>query len=250
MRNFGLSQLLFCVTALCSRGTTDSRLHKRQADDLQRCDELTLRESCRLIGQEQATIALQCGLDENAAEVRDNCQGVVDIDIDLPVRRDFTCDETNFLQQILCRIACTRTYTEPLREVLIDNGCEDPLNAILGFCIANEAGQYCIGLDDIYNDIYEVNEVCNNNNTCEPSCAEALGILNDEYGCCLNSLLNTTDTGTPAFLSFELWLQCGLTPPGICGPRLTNQAPTLNAPGKTMGIAATLCMVALVMLRH
>ena len=246
MRSFGLSQLLFCVAALCSRGTTGfySHLHKRQAD-YQRCYELELRESCRLIGQEQATIALQCGLDENAAGARDICLGVVDIDIDLPVRRDFTCDETNFLQQIYRRTICTRTYTEPIREVLTDNGCED--NDILGVCVANEAGQYCIALNDVYNDVDKVNEVCNNTNMCEPSCTEALSILNDEYGCCLNNLFNTTDT---AYFSFVLWSQCGLTPPGICGPRLTNQAPTLNAPWKTMGIAATLCMIALVMLRH
>lgn len=104
---------------------------------------------------------------------------------------------------------------------------------------------------------------------CDPLCIESLGDLNNGTGCCLNSQFNESQT---EFLSFEFWSQCGLTTPGNCEPRLTddpttsgadsttsgldpdadpvttaapdaNHASTLNAPEKTLGIAVTVFVI-------
>lgn len=182
------------------------------------------------------------------------CQGMENITFP-EVEIDPTCNEMNFYQRLAPNTLCLRSYVEPVRDVLVNEGCQGEADSTIGGCIANEAGQYCVNFFGSAAPFLVAQETCTDTSTCDPPCIAALNSLNSAAGCCLNAQFNGTDT--PDFLSFEFWNRCDLTPPGMCEPRLTparstpnatpagNYAPALRAPGMTIGSAAGLVMMAL-----
>ena len=85
----------------------------------------------------------------------------------------------------------------------------------------NEDGQFCAVDRPSYLDQYDdVSAICDDVETCEPACNQALWSLNDTFGCCVNDFYNGSLAGTllprTDWLSFEFWTQCNLTMPGFC----------------------------------
>lgn len=245
--------LLLCVR-ICVTNTAGSYdyghlLHKRQD---KRCDQVAEREFCTDNAQDAVLGLLQCNLQGAAISIRDDCQGLSSIDLP-EVEIDPTCNQFNFLEQLLPNVLCTRRSVASLLDALASEDCqEDPVfDMITDRCNADEAGRYCDTLPRSNRLILEAQNTCNDTSVCDPLCIGTLTNLSNTNGCCFNEEFNRTYS-QPDFLSFEFWSQCNLTSPGFCEPLLTDGTTTANhaaahlrAQGKTTLLFSMMVLVLL-----
>ena len=164
--------------------------------------------------------------------------------VNLRQRSGRPCTEVAYIEQTLS-IWCTRRFVEPVLEKLAATpGCELTLQSTLKtleLCAVNEEGQFCILKHPVLfdHDQYQnVSDICDDVETCEPACNEALQSLNNTFGCCINYFYNDSLTGNlmpiANWLSFDFWTQCNLTTPGFCETRFSSAFQT-----KEFGVTAT-----------
>ena len=119
-----------------------------------------------------------------------------------------------------CASSCARTVLKAHRD------CGVPLERSEQQCARNQAGVRCLTItNDIAAQEANISLACLSSGSlpdplvCRDGCAAVMTNSNAEIGCCINTL-NTTDfgvnTGIPTVLGNRLWMECGVTPPGLC----------------------------------
>ena len=100
-------------------------------------------------------------------------------------------------------------------------------------CAKNENGEYCAvaSLSLISNTTQLINGIgaCSDNSNCSIQCRNFLTSLKNTIGCCINSVLNTTNNPYSQaldFFSYSTWQQCSITAPSSC----TNGIPLPQTP--------------------
>lgn len=137
------------------------------------------------------------------------------------VKRQSAAENFTECTKISQEYQCTSGYTQGrIREALM---CRNKSTAGLmaQACAKNEQGEYC-GAVAVNNPTRLSNVIifCHNSTSCSDECRNALDSLKNAFGCCLNSVYNTT--AIPAYgiirqyLSFSLWQQCNVVPPSAC----------------------------------
>ncbi len=163
----------------------------------------------------------KCGLERATIRATIECPSTTE----LPETHSNSCGSNNYQQTSLLysTVFCNQGYLEATDTAIsATEGCEDYAfyNNTLPLCFANKTGHYCfIEVDQIEQKVKNASEKCLlSNDTCEPSCKNALTDLLS-HGCCLN-VHNTSEDDI--WSSYKLWKQCGLETPGFCKHLLTD----------------------------
>ena len=86
-------------------------------------------------------------------------------------------------------------------------------------CRLNNKGHYCGSSLDYFTELQEaVTECLDGSSTeCSYSCRTKLEVLHEEIGCCINEILNTTESLWlyPSLFNYTLWESCNLTTPRL-----------------------------------
>lgn len=135
------------------------------------------------------------------------------------------CSADQLAQQIMTGVTCKKSYIQPVLDALDQKGnCDMVKQAISDSCGVNKAGKYCTSMQSSTTDeVTTLKQTCNNPNGCTQECTQGLLKFQNELGCCMNNLYNSTLAGVSAprlnFLSYQSYMQCGLTSPGRCPPK-------------------------------
>ena len=116
---------------------------------------------------------------------------------------------------------------QPVYDSLISNDCLDVALRIESICRYRD-GKNCITeVNDTasYRLFDNATAYCPSTFNCSTSCRSSLNDLNSNLGCCLNILNDSLSVGSDPSYSVitdnALWLQCDITPPGICESSFT-----------------------------
>ena len=131
--------------------------------------------------------------------------------------------------EALLEYQCTTGYGEELVSIATQCGNNDLARSFAEGCARNENNQYCRtavrNAPGIPSSCTMVNE------SCPTSCSSYLRTIRSSLGCCINSLLNTTDSSSELreLFSNSLWSCCGVeTVLGSCNNGL-NFRPIFNS---------------------
>lgn len=213
------------ITNVCRNSTTVCstecrNLLTRTRNELGCCINIGQNDSSNLIYDPEPfnyTLWSNC----NVEPITEECTPST---VNLPQRSGRTCTPSSLFEQ-LNRVSCTRRYVEPVLKVLsATEGCDPIRQAALEQCGVNEFGTLCAQINSSTVQISSTSLVCENTQMCSQDCMEALQSLKGTYGCCVNNLYNGSldNIVVPRmdWLSFEFWVQCGVSTPGICEAKL------------------------------
>ena len=129
---------------------------------------------------------------------------------------------------------CTSGYIRKKTEILLM--CRNDGLARLGAqgCATNSNGEYCAAVSVSYISEFTNGVIACSSSTlsCTSSCRSSLVSIKSTFGCCLNSVLNTTDNptyGSVSFFSYSLWQRCSVAAPPRCTNGLTLPQTPSNA---------------------
>lgn len=120
---------------------------------------------------------------------------------------------------------------QPSLDVLNPNFCPVYVR-LLEYTCRNWDGRFCREDLNSASDLIATTELyCPSVSSCSEGCVVFLNSLNEDLGCCLNQLNSSAAVGiTGLDLPYRtitddaLWLECGITPPGLCESSLNARA--------------------------
>ena len=88
-------------------------------------------------------------------------------------------------------------------------------------CRRNSRGDYCLLATTHQTQVDAIKTTCRNlSSTCTTACRDLLASINEELGCCINTIYNNSNSifNTPDSFRFSLWSRCGIQPVPKCPP--------------------------------
>ena len=147
------------------------------------------------------------------------------------------------VQEYLTRLAnyeCMASVGQPLVDTLLqDSKCYRIARALVDVCGVNDNNERCgavlgsdvLGTTGASSDPLFTSLLSNcgssSSTFCSSSCRSAVNNIANGYGCCV-SVLNDTDSQLTA-LSYGVWSECGVDPPGICTTNTLSGAAAVKA---------------------
>ena len=187
-----------------------------------------------------------------------DCENGLTINSSLLGPRDCTTQE---LFSRLANHACTPSVGQPLVDTLLQNSkCYSIARELVDLCSINANWQFCaaivgspdaalINTEILYSDSSFTSLIANCGSSlssqCSSSCQNAIADFADSYGCCVNSLNNTSTGDNMPELSYGLWTSCGVQTPRVCAitsTLTTSGAATMKVFSWMIGIAKAIQM--------
>ena len=146
------------------------------------------------------------------------------------------CSDSELLERS-GMITCTRSLLQPIVDELIGtSGCEPYGQAALEQCAVDESNRACSQRSrQLTTSFAPVLNNCQSSNisTCDTTCTESLQDFASSGGCCVNNFFNGSLAGITSirydWFSNEYWSRCGITSPGFCETRLSDDITTQTA---------------------
>ena len=169
--------------------------------------------------------------------------------VTIPRPNSESCPLDTLLERI-AEVSCDPRYSQPIVDALSRaQGCELVRQLMLEQCSINEAGQLCaVELQNLLRltSSITISGVCDDTSTCSQACSQQLQALRGSSGCCINTnIVNGSLVGILApreeWLSYDFWLRCGLTTPGVCERSLSGAGFAVP----NMNVVTTLLVAAL-----
>ena len=129
---------------------------------------------------------------------------------------------------------CKYGYQQIITKTYINCGQNEDAMTLAGQCDTNINGIYCLepyltdlelgqGISLQFQSL--ANRLClsvveNAEESCTDGCRNALTAMKSHYGCCINSMLNST-SNTSQIYSYDLWLKCSVATPESCGASMS-----------------------------
>ena len=177
-------------------------------------------ENLSPVAEERKQLGI-CSLEEldelNSAVPQDCKEAVALIPLTPPVS-GAQADYQSSLIDTVCSLNCLPKVYE-LYSTCLEKSIAD---FYVNYCSMNTKGVRCgtYLLTNISSFSFDTGISCVRfGDDCPETCANRLGIIAEEYGCCFNSIWDNGAFSVYAELRDEkLWMDCGLTNPGYCPP--------------------------------
>jgi hypothetical protein len=133
-------------------------------------------------------------------------------------------------QQLLLSSTCTSTSYDHIRGA-VDSSCDVILDFYRDYCSVDANNEFCVPTEhasyDFQNHILPMNTYCTNWTACSPLCRDTLQNFQNDRGCCINAIYNSTlsyvaGAHQPLLADASLFTLCGLTPPTQCSSPFTS----------------------------
>lgn len=138
-------------------------------------------------------------------------------------RQASECD----VNDVIISSACQMGSWQEVVNIILSCGDNEAAKSSARVCDINSDGEYC-GINQNDDMISNARIQCSSNSeSCPMECANALQALQDNFGCCINSNFNTSDS-TDRIFNNTLWSQCGVETVGECESTITVNIPMSN----------------------